>query len=878
MKRALAQRAKESGHPNGLAPAVVASSGQPPQKLAKVDPTEDTHRLAAPSSLLSLSALPPVVVSMPSPRYAPKNSSSNLKTSMKRQRSTAGSDDEDDEDQSAFYLKHQNAALASELKQLQYQFCLMEKERDSRRKQCHAANQALQALESTWTQMEVALQLGQQPPEESLRELSSLNGTHLSEDMPRSTGIGECVELIGALLDALAALGGTNQGGDLNDMTRIAKAVSARATVLQRWIWSLLRKVTSGEEISNAIFDNAALEGQISILKSKCRDYEAQIAELVKSRDDAATSDRRVRRGLYRLSAGRMTLADVIKAVDDSDKDGTAALMALEEAIETPILTASTVAAVNDGDVVDSTHVAVLKKQLQDLEEIAAAREQQIEKLVSEREEHMKRINSLLLPNDTKRNPEEISDEEIKRSVLYSELSTKLLTSERQLQEMRTKLEKTKHEWAIARGDADFATKGLEENLAKYRKRWYELTGNEASENGGNNNAPDDAVVQAKRIIELEHKLNQALENVRQADTVRDSLDTAISMNEALTVKVDQMKAKHLAEIAGVGKNISPPLSALQSAAKETPNKDKEKIGMSTPLPDANKAEKMQREHRRMRKELEIARASKESARAKQERAEKERDSLMKTNLGLLQQSSEKDDMNAKSLSTILHLKNLTEKLTQEKDLLELQMKSSEQIQLAVRLATNARERVMEESLKEKNELQDLIDALNEDCESLKQIKEVAEGNLARKNAEMSTLEELAHKAKERSDELVLESTKQEEDKRALLEKLAIAQRDAVEASKQCATLRARQLAGAGSGDDGGSSVFTTDQLTTQISVLKSRLACPVCNHRDKKCILLRCRHMFCKQCIDETVRNRSRKCPACGQRFDTKDIGDVWL
>jgi hypothetical protein len=51
----------------------------------------------------------------------------------------------------------------------------MEKERDSRRKQCHAANQALQALESTWTQMEVALQLGQQPPEESVRD----NGEHV---------------------------------------------------------------------------------------------------------------------------------------------------------------------------------------------------------------------------------------------------------------------------------------------------------------------------------------------------------------------------------------------------------------------------------------------------------------------------------------------------------------------------------------------------------------------------------------------------------------------------------------------------------------------------------------------------------------------------
>ena len=39
------------------------------------------------------------------------------------------------------------------------------------------------------------------------------------------------------------------------------------------------------------------------------------------------------------------------------------------------------------------------------------------------------------------------------------------------------------------------------------------------------------------------------------------------------------------------------------------------------------------------------------------QRAEKERDALMKTNARLLKQSSEKDDMNAKSLSTILHLK-----------------------------------------------------------------------------------------------------------------------------------------------------------------------------------------------------------------------------
>lgn len=173
MKRALAQRAKESGHPNGLAPAVVSSSSQPLQKLPRIDTKEEIHSAplfvqsqpSPPVSEKSTSSLPE------SPRDALKIqiNSSNNKTSMKRQRANGGSDEEDHEDQSAFYLKHQNSALASELKQLQHQFKLMEKERDSRRLQCDGANEALHALESTWTQMEVALQLGHQPPEEEVR-------------------------------------------------------------------------------------------------------------------------------------------------------------------------------------------------------------------------------------------------------------------------------------------------------------------------------------------------------------------------------------------------------------------------------------------------------------------------------------------------------------------------------------------------------------------------------------------------------------------------------------------------------------------------------------------------------------------------------------
>jgi len=58
--------------------------------------------------------------------------------------------------------------------------------------------------------------------------------------------------------------------------------------------------------------------------------------------------------------------------------------------------------------------------------------------------------------------------------------------------------------------------------------------------------------------------------------------------------------------------------------------------------------------------------------------------------------------MNAKSLSTILHLKSLTEQAEREKEAREREAKSSEQVALAARLAENAKERVTEEALKEK--------------------------------------------------------------------------------------------------------------------------------------------------------------------------------
>jgi E3 ubiquitin-protein ligase BRE1 len=74
----------------------------------------------------------------------------------------------------------------------------------------------------------------------------------------------------------------------------------------------------------------------------------------------------------------------------------------------------------------------------------------------------------------------------------------------------------------------------------------------------------------------------------------------------------------------------------------------------------------------------------------------------MKLNARLIKQCVEKDEMNAKSLSTILQLKQLSEQLEREKELIEKKLKGIEQLALAARLATNAKERVAEEISREK--------------------------------------------------------------------------------------------------------------------------------------------------------------------------------
>jgi E3 ubiquitin-protein ligase BRE1 len=487
------------------------------------------------------------------------------------------------------------------------------------------------------------------------------------------------------------------------------------------------------------------------------------------------------------------------------------------------------------------------------------------------------------------------------------------------VEELRFKLNETRSSWAQAIGNEKVVHVSLEEMNKKFNKRWCELTGQSELENGRGsqfdiNEESSGASMyklkqQSMQIMELQHKLEQALENVRQAEATRASLREALVTNTSLQSKLDEIRAKYavvqasrnssvasatrpsptvvnpdifatsLKEKNTDSSSVSTPREKDQSS--NTPNTEKDWSG---PLSNS-KVEKLHREFRRARKDLAAMTASKEVAKAKLERAEKEREILAESNARLLKQITEKDEVNARSLSTILYLKGQTDILVTEKNNLELQSKTAGQLALAARLATNAKERVTDEVIREKRNLEDHVEQLKQEQEQLaSECRSIAaelfqvKGKVTAENLELSN-------ALSRIDELVLEKEEQIERTMELETSLTKAQRIAQDArSKLQSSLLANQNSIAVSetaNNPSGSSIsgtFSVEQLNMQISVLKSRLACPVCHERDKQCIIMRCRHMHCQQCVDEQISNRSRKCPTCNNKFSEKDVEDIWL
>jgi chromosome segregation ATPase len=202
---------------------------------------------------------------------------------------------------------------------------------------------------------------------------------------------------------------------------------------------------------------------------------------------------------------------------------------------------------------------------------------------------------------------------------LHQQAQKRLEQLESELADLQERLRETRDHWAKARGDADIALKTLDDLQTKQKKRWAELTG--VSDQAENSDAIDiplsvEPVEQARKIIELDHKLKQALENVRQADAVRQNLKEALAMNSTLQGKLDEIKGKYAALQAGRSNSASNSKSSSTEATNHVSGSSRDKPEKAE---SSSKSEKLHRENRRMRKEMAALSASKDAAKAKLE-------------------------------------------------------------------------------------------------------------------------------------------------------------------------------------------------------------------------------------------------------------------
>ncbi|KAH8064527.1 hypothetical protein JL722_1404 [Aureococcus anophagefferens] len=70
-----------------------------------------------------------------------------------------------------------------------------------------------------------------------------------------------------------------------------------------------------------------------------------------------------------------------------------------------------------------------------------------------------------------------------------------------------------------------------------------------------------------------------------------------------------------------------------------------------------------------------------------------------------------------------------------------------------------------------------------------------------------------------------------------------------------------------------------TDEISrSTIRDLREKIACNVCNDREKTTCLTRCMHVFCRECVDQVIETRSRKCPACHKPFGASDVKEIYF
>lgn len=154
--------------------------------------------------------------------------------------------------------------------------------------------------------------------------------------------------------------------------------------------------------------------------------------------------------------------------------------------------------------------------------------------MMKDKEEMNLKINSLT----TKLTDNVVKEEDVKLSPLFIETLSQLEASHRDYEKLQYDMQSVMERWAATKGDLELSHKAINDLEEKYKRRIKELSGQEDEEGASN----EEEIDNAKKVVQLEHKLKHALDNVRQATAMKSSLVDAAKMKDTLQRQIDELK------------------------------------------------------------------------------------------------------------------------------------------------------------------------------------------------------------------------------------------------------------------------------------------------------------------------------------------------
>ena len=223
----------------------------------------------------------------------------------------------------------------------------------------------------------------------------------------------------------------------------------------------------------------------------------------------------------------------------------------------------------------------------------------------------------------------------------------------------------------------------------------------------------------------------------------------------------------------------------------------------------------------------------------------------------LMQRLTERDGTEAKAIQDAASANNRARRLADELAGAEAAARYEQGVASAAAQrcadAEAARAEQSAELQRAKEESARLAERLEEQTRSTRALQAASSGH-----------REAAEDASKKADELSRRSAGD-------AEKVAAAERKVAALEEQVAGLKRRgeKLLKRGGG---------ADEYREEIDAYKSMLRCSVCNDRPKACIITRCYHMFCQECVQVRLDNRDRKCPGCAAAFSASDVKSIYF